>query len=156
MKTEPSENITIAAAKQEELHDVYSLLDECELPKEGLEPHLATTIVARNVNEIVGCSALELYQEFALLRSVAVKTSFRGKGLGMRLSKAALDLATGNHVRSVYLLTETAATLFSKIGFTIIPRSEVPRKVQQSVEFTTLCPETATAMSITLSEHGLT
>jgi amino-acid N-acetyltransferase len=69
----------------------------------------------------------------------------------MRLTKAALDLAIDNHVKSVYLLTQTAATLFSKVGFATIPRSEVPRKIQRSVEFTTLCPETATAMSIALN-----
>ena len=67
----------------------------------------------------------------------------------MLVTKAALDLSKSNHVRSVYLLAETAATLFSKIGFALIPRSEVPQEVQQSVEFTTLRPETA--MSIALN-----
>jgi len=33
----------------------------------------------------------------------------------------------------------------------VIQRSEVPQKVQRSVEFTTLCPETAIVMAITLT-----
>jgi arsenate reductase len=148
MRTEHPEDATIGAAKQEDLRDIFALLDECELPKDGLAPHLATTVVARNGNKLVGCAALELYDEFALLRSVAVRTSFRGRALGVRLSKAALDMARRHRVKTVFLLTETAETFFAKLGFVTVPRSEVPQKVQQSVEFTTLCPDTATVMSI--------
>lgn len=144
---------TIHNASQDELPDILALLDECELPREGLAAHLPTTLVARNGNEIVGCSALELYQESALLRSVAVKPSYRSRGLGRRLTEAALDLATHNKVSNVYLLTEGADLFFSKLGFEPISRSNVPQKVQRSVEFTTLCPDTATVMTKVLS-HG--
>jgi len=152
MRNEHSDRVTIGAAKQEELHDIFALLDECELPKEGLAPHLSTTLVARNGDEIVGCSALELYQEFALLRSVAVSPLSRGKGLALRLTQATLDLARHHHVMAMYLLTETASAFFSKVGFKSVQRSDVPKKVQQSVEFTTLCPDTATVMMYRLGQ----
>jgi amino-acid N-acetyltransferase len=141
-----TDEMEITAAKRGDLPEILALLEECELPTEGLTTHLSTTLVARKGKEIVGCSALELYQEHALLRSVAVKPSFRKRGLALKLTRAALDLAKCHKVTNVYLLTETASTLFSKIGFTHIQRSDVPENVKRSVEFTTLCPDTATVM----------
>jgi amino-acid N-acetyltransferase len=148
-----SANIEIGGARQKELPDILALLDECGLPGEGLAPHLSTTLVARDGNQIVGSSALEMYEEFALLRSVAVKPSYRGHGLARRLTRAALDLAKHHEVTAVYLLTETADTFFPKLGFKSIARSDVPEKVQRSVEFTTLCPDTATVMEISLIQQ---
>lgn len=141
--------VTIARAKRSDLSSVFELLDECKLPKEGLAQ--ATILVARRGERIIGSAALEYYQSAALLRSVAVGESFRGKGLGFRLTKAALKLAKRNRVRSVYLLTETAVEFFSTLGFEAIPRCGAPKKVQGSVEFTTLCPETASVMTISIS-----
>jgi amino-acid N-acetyltransferase len=148
-----SANIEIRGARQEELPDILALLDECGLPREGLAPHLSTTLVARDGNQIVGSSALEMYEEFALLRSVAVKPSFRGRGLARRLTRAALDLARYHQVTAVYLLTETAGTFFPRLGFKSIPRSDVPEKIRRSVEFTTLCPDTATVMEMSLTQR---
>ena len=146
-----SRDVTIATPRREDLLEIFALLEECNLPKEGLAPYISTTLVARKGIEIVGCSALELYQEFALLRSVAVKPGFRKQGLALRLTRAALDLAKEHHVTNVYLLTETASTFFSKLGFLQIPRSNVPENIKRSVEFTTLCPDTATVMMKSLA-----
>ena len=137
---------TVGFAKREDLPDVFALLEECDLPKEGLAPHLTTTLVARYGKEIVACAALEIYQDSALLRSVAVKSAYRKQGIASRLTRAALDLARENHVTKVYLLTETASTFFSKRGFVQVHRSDVAEVVKQSVEFTTICPDTATVM----------
>jgi amino-acid N-acetyltransferase len=153
MKDVQSANIEIGGARQEELPGILALLDECELPTEGLAPHLSTTLVARDGNQIVGSSALEIYEEFALLRSVAVKPAFRGRGLARRLTRAALDLAKHHQVTAVYLLTDTASTYFPRLGFKSIPRSDVPEKVRRSVEFTTLCPDTATVMETSLIQQ---
>jgi amino-acid N-acetyltransferase len=149
-----SADMPISAAKRDELPEILALLEECELPKEGLVTHLSTTLVARKGKEIVGCSALELYQEFALLRSVAVKPAFRKRGLGLKLTRAALDLAKHCQVTNVYLLTETASTFFSKVGFVRVPRSDVPENIQCSTEFTTLCPDTAAVMTMSLVQHN--
>jgi amino-acid N-acetyltransferase len=153
IKDVQSANIEIGSARQEELPDILALLDECELPKEGLAPHLSTTLVARDGNQIIGSSALEMYGELALLRSVAVKPSFRGRGLARHLTGAALNLAKHHQVTAVYLLTETASNFFPKFGFKSIPRSDVPEIIQSSVEFTSLCPKAATVMEISLIQH---
>jgi len=145
-----SSGVTITAARNEDLQQIFALLEESDLPGEGLMNHLSTTLVARKGIEIVGCVALELYQEHALLRSFAVKSTFRKHGIGLRLARAALGLAKEHQVRNVYLLTETAAAFFSKEGFNQVLRSDVPKTIRQSVEFTTLCPDTCTVMMKTL------
>jgi amino-acid N-acetyltransferase len=149
-----SADMPISTAKRDELPEILALLEECKLPKEGLATHLSTTLVARKGREIVGCSALELYQANALLRSVAVKPPFRKRGLALNLTRAALDLAKHYQVTNVYLLTETANTFFSKVGFIRVPRSNVPENIQRTVEFTTLCPDTATVMTMPLVQHN--
>ena len=148
-----SPEVTIRNAKQHELLDILKLLDECELPKEGLAAHVSTTLVARNQSELVGCCALELFQEYALLRSVAVKPSYRSQGLGGRLTRSALDLAMRHKISNLYLLTESANTFFSRLGFEPISRCDVPETVQRSVEFTTLCPDSAMVMTMSLHQE---
>lgn len=150
MKTAYSADVTIANATQEELPDILALLQECKLPTEGLAEYLPSTLVVRNGNSVVGCSALELYQENALLRSLAVNSSLQGHGLGARIVKVTLELAKDHKVTHVYILTETASRFFAKLGFKPIQRSDVPQEVRRSVEFTTLCPDTATVMVTSL------
>ena len=98
----------------------------------------------------MGSAAIELYGSAALLRSVAVARDLRGTGLGRRLTEAALDLSRDLGVEEAYLLTETADLFFPRFGFRPIPRAEVPGSVQRSVEFTSVCPESARAMVLVL------
>jgi amino-acid N-acetyltransferase len=81
---------------------------------------------------------------------VAVAPEHRGTGLGIRLTKAALDLAASRRVPAVYLLTETAGGFFPRFGFRPIPRSAVPAGVLGSVEFTSACPASALVMKLAL------
>ena len=133
-------------AKKEEAPAIMALLGSCDLPQDGLSDHLATTLVARESGKVVGCVALELYDRDALLRSVAVEESMRGQGLGRRLTMSAMNLAKQHNVADLYLLTQTASKFFSRFGFKLMSRSDVPPRVQSSVEFTKACPVTALVM----------
>jgi amino-acid N-acetyltransferase len=141
---------TIRPATSHELPAILELLRSNKLPPDGLEAHLATTLAARDENQLVGCAALELYDGAALLRSVAVAAERRGEGLGRKLTKAALDLARARGAKAVYLLTETAGSFFPKFGFQAITRDDVEPAVKQSVEFTTACPASALVMALRL------
>src|SRR5207253_10992493 len=99
----------ISPATPSDLPAIFDLLDQSKLPRAGLDQHLGTTLVAKESKRVVGSAALELYGSAALLRSVAAER--RGQGLGQTLTAAALDLAHRRGVRTVYLLTETAAQL---------------------------------------------
>jgi len=142
---------TIGSAHTRDLPEVLALLARSDLPGDGLAEHTATLLVAREGARIVGSAALELYGRAALLRSVAVEADQRGTGLGQRLTRAALDLARARGVATLYLLTETAADFFPRFGFRTIPRDAVDPAVRGSVEFTTLCPASATAMALELA-----
>src|SRR5262245_44733986 len=113
-----------------------ALLRDAELPTAGLEDHLENALVAREGDRVVGCVALELYGDVALLRSLAVAPGRRGSGLGSALLRAALDLGRRAGVRSVCLLTTTAAEFFARhFAFAPVVREAVPAAARQSVEF---------------------
>ena len=139
-------NVAITAATNADLPAVLDLLQRTKLPRAEIERHVSTILVAKEGERIVGCAALEPYGTAALLRSLAVEPSSRGLGLGQQLTRAALDLARGRGVKSVYLLTETAAEFFPRFGFRTVPRKEVDPAVQRSIEFTGACPDSAIAM----------
>jgi amino-acid N-acetyltransferase len=136
----------IEQARPEDAPDVLHLLERNHLPLDGLRDHLATTVVARRNGQIIGCAALELYPDGALLRSVAVAPEARGCGLGHELTGAAIRMAEALRVPAIYLLTTTAERYFPKFGFERIARMDVPATVQTSIEFTSACPSSATVM----------
>jgi amino-acid N-acetyltransferase len=138
--------MTIDALRESDLASVHIMLRANSRPLEGFNDHFATALVAREQQRVIGSAALEMYAPYALLRSVAVDASHRGQGIGRRLTTEALALAHRQGVERVYLLTDTAAAFFPKLGFREIARSDVRPSVRQSVEFTSARPETATAM----------
>jgi amino-acid N-acetyltransferase len=125
---------------------ILRLLSASSLPTDGVMDHIDTALIARFEGHVVGCAALEVYPDGALLRSVAVDTAYQGQGVGSAVTRAALDLATTLGVADVYLLTTTAEAFFPKFAFHPISRDQVPPGVQNSVEFRSACPSNATVM----------
>jgi N-acetylglutamate synthase-like GNAT family acetyltransferase len=115
------ESWIVGHASAEDSAVILDLLQENRLPVDGLIDHLATTVVAREAGRIVGSAALEMYDEHALLRSVAVSSAFQSRGLGRALTEAALAMARDRHVRAVYVLTTTAGAVLSEIWFQADP-----------------------------------
>lgn len=138
--------VRIERATEADGPSLVRLLTESGLPTDGLADHLETAFVAREETRTVGCAALEVYADGALLRSVAVSPEARGGGLGRRLTEAALALAESLDAPAVYLLTTTAEEYFPRLGFVAISRAEVPAGVRASVEFRSACPATAVVM----------
>jgi amino-acid N-acetyltransferase len=132
-----------------DLPSILALLERNQLPRAEIERYVESTVVVREDGggRVVGCAAIEPYGTVGLLRSVAVEPSLHGRGLGTRLTDAALDLARRRGVRTLYLLTETAMPFFTRFGFQVVPRSAVPAPVRASVEFTSACPASAVAMA---------
>ena len=131
--------------------DVAEALTEAGLPLEGAESAFGTGVVARDGDRLVGAAAIELYGDAALLRSVVVVPDARGGGLGRAVVDAAEGLAAQRGAREAYLLTETAADWFRRLGYQAIGRDDVPGSVATSIEFTTACATTAVAMRRQLS-----
>ena len=136
----------IESAQARDLPQIRSLLERLHLPISGVDEHLATMLVAKHGEHIVGTAALELYADGALLRSVAVEPDQQGKQLGHQLTDAALRMATIQGANAVFLLTTTAERFFPRFGFEQIRREQVPASVRESVEFQSACPASATVM----------
>jgi amino-acid N-acetyltransferase len=136
----------IAPAAPADLPAIRDLLAADGLSAEGLDAWLETTLVSRSRGEIIGCAALEIYGDAALLRSVAVDVGWQGRGLGAELVDKAYRLAQGRGMREMFLLTTSAADYFLRHGFARCARDDAPEAMRQSIEFTTLCPASATAM----------
>ncbi len=143
--------MTILPAEKGDLAAVRQLLEAERLPLDDLETHLPTMIVAKRDGEVVGASAVELYADGALLRSVVVSPIAQGQGLGHLLTEAVLHLAKSRGVDTAFLLTTTAEGFFPRLGFEPISRRDVPESVQASVEFRSACPASATVMRKRLS-----
>jgi N-acetylglutamate synthase-like GNAT family acetyltransferase len=138
--------VHITRASEADGPSILQLLRDSGLPIDGLVDHLNTALVARDGISVVGCAAVEIYPDGALLRSVAVTPPMRGHGVGERLTEAAVTLARSLGAPAVYLLTTTAEAYFPRFGFVQTTRELVPTGVQQSIEFRSACPASAIVM----------
>ncbi len=140
-------DISVSAAQVDDLPAYSALLSAAGLPPAGLAECWRHALVLREGGRVVGGVALEVYEGAALLRSLVVAPHLRGRGLGERLTDAALRLAAAAGAREVGLLTESAADFFTRRGFLPVSREMVPQVLHASVQFRTACPQSAQAMT---------
>ena len=133
-------------------HEVLALLTAAELPVEDLTDEIMNNfMVARGKdNTIVGVVGIEMFQEDGLLRSLAVQPAYRGKGLGSQLTREIESFARSNGIKTLYLLTMTAADFFPKFKYRVIQRDQAPESIQKTAEFNNLCPVSAVCLCKTL------
>lgn len=139
-------SLRVRLAHQRDLPQVERLLSDGKLPMEGVPEHLNSFLVAEDGGNLIGVAGLEVYGDAALLRSVAVRPTWRGKGLGQLLIDTALQSAKQKGITKVYLLTETAADYFPRFGFRRMTPEDIDERVKASVEFRSACPASAIAM----------
>jgi amino-acid N-acetyltransferase len=145
------EDITYGPATPADLPAIQALLRLCDLPTEDLRPeHLELFFVSRARDQLVGAVGLEVLGNIGLLRSLAVTPELRGRRLAHDLWKRAHAEARRRGMQSLYLLTTTAAGLFSRWGFQTVAREVVPEAVRATPEYSSLCPSTATVMAMDL------
>ncbi len=126
---------------------VKQLLAECELPHQDLTPsHLQHFWTLRDGAMLAGVVGLELHNNVGLLRSLAVPTQHRGKGLGSNLVRKAEAYARLQGVEELYLLTTTADEFFAGLGYEKTDRGSAPGAIRETTEFKSLCPDSAVCM----------
>jgi N-acetylglutamate synthase-like GNAT family acetyltransferase len=128
---------------------VEALLTASDLPLDGVHEALDCFVVAEEGSDLVGVAGIEecgKTGQNALLRSVAVKDSWRGRGLGRALVTNAIAVAEQRGAKALYLLTTTADTYFPSFGFRQTTREAVPDDVKATKEFKEACPASATVM----------
>ena len=147
-------NKKLAFERPRDEAQVKRLLAACELPYEDITPsHLQHFLTLRDGTRLAGVIGLELLGNSALLRSLAVPTQYRGRGIGSQLTRKAEEYGRSRGVEALYLLTTTAEGFFAKQGYGRIDRSTVPAAVQETAEFRSLCPATAVCMVKHLMEN---
>ena len=137
---------TVSRAGADGRGAIAALLSRCALPVDGLADCGDELFVARADGEVVACAGLDVRGASALLRSVAVAPTHRGRGLGQRVTAQALERADALGLDAVYLLTTTAEQFFPRFGFVPVERRDVPADIRGSVEFTSACPASAIVM----------
>ncbi len=141
---------TISPATIDEAESIRVLLTEAELPSEDFAQHLDHFLTAKQNGRLAGAVGLEVYGESGLLRSLVVDSVCREQGLGIKLCEQIFTYAQEKSVKELYLLTTTAVDFFPKLGFSVIDRDRVPRAIQATEEFASICPSTAVCMVKTL------
>ena len=140
----------ISKAKSYREYIVTLLLSE-KLPADDLPEILENFLVATQDDELIGVIGLEIYGNYGLLRSLAVKPAFRSQNIAGKLIRQVETLAASKGLKAIFLLTETAPDYFARKGYERITRNDVPDEVQQSSEFSHVCPQSAIVMKKDIS-----
>ncbi|HEX4422865.1 MAG TPA: UDP-N-acetylmuramate--L-alanine ligase [Kofleriaceae bacterium] len=117
-------------ARREEMAVVRDVLASVQLEEPARDAQSPDFFVLRNEDGTVGCVALEVLGDDAVLRALAVNPKFRGAGYGWMLADMAVSQARWRGVRRIYLLTENASDFFAaKFGFRVVDRSTLSKQV---------------------------
>lgn len=140
--------VSIGSLQDDHHASVRSMLQSNDLPFQDLNLHdiVMKVAIEANHNQVVGCAGLEIYEEFGLLRSFVIDQVFRGKNLGNDLLDSIETAAHQHKLKSLHLLTTTAAHYFQLRGFEAMDRSQTPTPIKKSSEFLGVCPSSATYM----------
>ena len=128
------------------------LLSAAKLPTADLRPeHFQHFFGCGAEDAPQGVVGVELYGADALLRSLVVDESARGKGCGKALVAQAERYARSRGAERIYLLTTTAAKFFAALGYRPAAREEAPASIRGTSEFSGLCPSNSAFMVKELS-----
>ncbi|HYP17296.1 MAG TPA: arsenic resistance N-acetyltransferase ArsN2 [Opitutus sp.] len=140
-------SVALEPARAADEEAIRRLLQTAGLPHADFAPHLGHFIVARSGDEVVGAIGAEVHAPEALLRSLVVAESLRGRGLGEALVRGLERAAAAWGVRRWWLLTTSAEAFFVRRGFRVTARSGAPAIIAATAEFRGLCPSVAVCLS---------
>ena len=137
-------------ALHSDLMAIEALLQASNLPYEDCHKHLSQFLVYEEDELIVGVGGAEIYDEVALLRSIAIQSDHRGLGMARAIFLGLKSRLQQQDVLDLYLLTDSAEIYFKHLGFEPVARDDVPPMIQQTEQFSSLCPSSATVMTLRL------
>lgn len=131
-------------ARFEDHAAIRRLLRAADLPTQDLSDEAFEHFVICRIDDaIAGVVGLELYEPFALVRSLAVSEQYRSQGIAAKLLLRIEMHAQGFGVTRLFALTTTAQRYFEAKRFMVIERSQVPEAIRASAQFSELCPDSA-------------
>ena len=145
MPTDDIVNLRVA-----DLALLEALLRANQLPADDCREQAGNFYAVYSGTDLIAAGGLEPAGDYALLRSVVVAQQLRGRGLAQRLTDHLLHRAEADGRSAVYLLTDTAADYFSRLGFSPVERDRVPPSITRTRQFSSLCPDTASCLYLPL------
>jgi amino-acid N-acetyltransferase len=142
--------MTIQKANRKDLPGILKLLNLFKLPVQDVVDNLGNFYVLKENDRMVACVGLEKFETTCLLRSLAIVEDKQGLGLGKFLVEEILKEIKKGGIKTVYLMTTDAADYFEKFNFRVVCRKHVHEDIRNTLEFTTLCPESVLCMCKTL------
>jgi len=142
--------MNIVPASQNSFSAAIELLKKNSLPTEDINPGTQLFVVEEGDN-VIATVAVEYDYNDALLRSLSVLEEKRSSGIGAELVDFIEDYVRKQGVRTIYILTTTAAGFFSRRGYTLIDRSNVPPFIKDTKEYSVICASSSTLMKKELS-----
>ena len=133
------------------LTEVTGALAAAGLPTADIDGARMTFFRLADDHGPLGWAALERHGSDALLRSVLTAPDRRSSGVGTNLVQQVSASAVEEGVERLWLLTESAAPFFARLGFAETPRAEAPAAMQETTEFRSVCPASATCMTLKLA-----
>ncbi|WP_228893963.1 arsenic resistance N-acetyltransferase ArsN2 [Pseudoduganella aquatica] len=140
--------LAVRPAASQDWPAIKRMLLAAGLPLEGAQEHLAHFVVGEAAGKIVCAGGLEVYGADALLRSIVVDAESRGKRWAEQVLARLTEQALQLNVATLYLLTTTAESYFSRLGFLLVHRDHIPEQLIRSREFQGACPASAIAMKL--------
>jgi amino-acid N-acetyltransferase len=137
---------TVIPATPADYNAVVALLQSSQLPTADIEKSLPHFFVVKQAATIIAVIGLECFNNVGLLRSMATADNHRSKGIAGNLITALESYAASKKITTIYLLTTTASEYFKKKGYILTDRFSVPQSIQQTKEFSGLCPSSAAVM----------
>jgi amino-acid N-acetyltransferase len=128
-------------------------LEQCQLPTSDIRSRTSSFFGYVRETQIQGVVGLEYYENIALLRSLAVLPLYRKQGIGKALVSYAQEIASSQGISELFLLTNTAKSFFQNQGYGLYERSQAPLAIQNSTQFSSLCPQSASLMQKSLKLH---
>jgi amino-acid N-acetyltransferase len=138
--------VNIRALDLSDMRPARALLAAAELPTDDLDDASISLVGAFDGDVLVGVVGLQTCESLGLLRSLAVSSDRRGYGLARVLCERVFELATRRSMPALWLLTTSARDYFTRHGFEVVPREEVPDEIRATVQFSSLCPSSAHVM----------
>lgn len=127
--------------------EIAAFLDSCNIATSDLQYGSRVHFFCLTHNdELAGVAGVEIHGDAGLLRSLAVAECHRGSGIAKALTASAEAWAINCGLTRLYLLTNTAAAYFARLGYEVLPRTEAPSGIRQTKQFSSLCPGSAIFM----------
>lgn len=139
-------NLQLRKACREDISAIFALLQQVHLPLPLKNESVAFLVAELPGKGIAGCIGWEIHGNCALLRSLAVETSFRNRGMATALTESAMDELARGDITEFVLLTVDAVNFAARLGFEKTDRQDLPSQIKECLQISSSICKSASCM----------